>query len=60
MRRAAPSFSGNALTTEAYESALGHYCRDVLELGALTGALMDQASIKPNRSYNALYVYALP
>ena len=28
--------------------------------GALSGALMDQASIKPNRSYNALYVYALP
>lgn len=28
--------------------------------GALTGALMDQAGIKPNRGYNALYVYALP
>lgn len=28
--------------------------------GALTGALMDQASIKPNRGYNALYVFSLP
>ena len=28
--------------------------------GALSGGLMDQAGIKPNRSYNALYVYALP
>jgi hypothetical protein len=26
----------------------------------LSGGLMDQAGIKPNRSYNALYVYALP
>jgi alcohol dehydrogenase (cytochrome c) len=28
--------------------------------GALSGALMDQAGIKPNRAYNALYVFALP
>jgi len=28
--------------------------------GALSGALMDQAGIKPNRGYNALYVFALP
>jgi len=28
--------------------------------GALSGGLMDQAGITPNRSYNALYVYALP
>jgi len=28
--------------------------------GALSGGLMDQAGIKPNRAYNALYVYALP
>jgi glucose dehydrogenase len=28
--------------------------------GAITGPLMDQAGIKPNRTYNALYVYALP
>jgi alcohol dehydrogenase (cytochrome c) len=28
--------------------------------GALTGRLMDQAGIKPNRGYNALYVFALP
>jgi alcohol dehydrogenase (cytochrome c) len=28
--------------------------------GALSGGLMDQAGIKPNRTYNALYVYALP
>jgi glucose dehydrogenase len=28
--------------------------------GALSGGLMDQAGIKPNRNYNALHVYALP
>ena len=28
--------------------------------GALSGGLMDQAGIKPNRNYNALYVFALP
>jgi alcohol dehydrogenase (cytochrome c) len=28
--------------------------------GALSGGLMDQAGIKPNRAYNALYVFALP
>ena len=28
--------------------------------GALSGQLMEQAGIKPNRTYNALYVYALP
>jgi len=28
--------------------------------GAIAGPLMDQAGIKPNRNYNALYVYALP
>ena len=28
--------------------------------GLVTGGLMDQAGIKPNRGYNALYVYALP
>ena len=28
--------------------------------GLLSGGLMDQAGIKPNRGYNALYVYALP
>ncbi|MFF3396104.1 lycopene cyclase family protein [Streptomyces sp. NPDC002669] len=38
-------FSGNALTTEAYESALGHYCRDVLELGALTVERAEQGII---------------
>ncbi|TXS40029.1 lycopene cyclase family protein [Streptomyces sp. OR43] len=29
-------FSAGALTTEAYETALGHYCRDILGLGAFT------------------------
>ncbi|SFY44438.1 lycopene cyclase family protein [Streptomyces atratus] len=38
-------FSGNALTTEAYESALGHYCRDVLGLGALTVERAEQGVI---------------
>jgi alcohol dehydrogenase (cytochrome c) len=28
--------------------------------GALSGGLMDQAGIKPNRGFNALYVFALP
>jgi alcohol dehydrogenase (cytochrome c) len=28
--------------------------------GAVTGALMDQAGIKPNRGYNSLSVFALP
>ena len=28
--------------------------------GLVTGGLIDQAGIKPNRGYNALYVYALP
>jgi alcohol dehydrogenase (cytochrome c) len=28
--------------------------------GAIAGGVMDQAGIKPNRTYNALYVYALP
>src|SRR5688572_18172194 len=28
--------------------------------GLVTGGVMDQAGIKPNRGYNALYVYALP
>jgi alcohol dehydrogenase (cytochrome c) len=28
--------------------------------GSLSGGLMDQAGITPNRSYNALYVFALP
>jgi len=28
--------------------------------GSLSGGLMDQAAIKPNRNYNALYVFALP
>jgi alcohol dehydrogenase (cytochrome c) len=36
------------------------YVAVVTGSGALTGALMDQASIKPNRGYNAVYVFALP
>ena len=28
--------------------------------GALSGGLMDQAGIKPNRGYNSLVVFALP
>jgi glucose dehydrogenase len=28
--------------------------------GALSGGLMNQAGISPNRAYNALYVFALP
>ncbi|MEU5976520.1 lycopene cyclase family protein [Streptomyces sp. NPDC047315] len=38
-------FSGATLTTEAYESALGHYCRDVLGLGALTVERAEQGVI---------------
>ena len=29
-------------------------------IGGLTGGLLDQAKITPNRQYNALVVYALP
>jgi alcohol dehydrogenase (cytochrome c) len=29
-------------------------------IGRITGGLIDQAQIKPNRAYNALYVFALP
>jgi len=29
-------------------------------MGLMSGGLMDQAGIKPNRTYNALYVFALP
>jgi alcohol dehydrogenase (cytochrome c) len=29
-------------------------------IGRITGGLIDQAGIKPNRGYNALYVFALP
>ena len=28
--------------------------------GRVTGGLIDQAGIKPNRTYNSLYVFALP
>ncbi|MFB7087898.1 lycopene cyclase family protein [Streptomyces sp. NPDC056296] len=38
-------FSGSALTTEAYESALGDYCRDILGLGALTVERTEQGII---------------
>ncbi|NEC68659.1 lycopene cyclase family protein, partial [Streptomyces sp. SID9727] len=38
-------FSRRPLTTEAYESALGHYCRDVLRLGALTVERTEQGAI---------------
>ncbi|MFI8951894.1 lycopene cyclase family protein [Streptomyces sp. NPDC053750] len=38
-------FSGSALTTEAYESALGTYCRDILGLGALTVERTEQGAI---------------
>ena len=29
-------------------------------IGGITGGLIDQAQIKPNRAYNALYVFAVP
>lgn len=38
-------FSRDPLTTEAYESALGHYCRDILGLGALTVERTEQGVI---------------
>ncbi|WP_328898676.1 lycopene cyclase family protein [Streptomyces sp. NBC_00441] len=38
-------FSRRPLTTQAYESALGHYCRDVLRLGALTVERTEQGAI---------------
>ncbi|MFE6287757.1 lycopene cyclase family protein [Streptomyces sp. NPDC057877] len=38
-------FSGTPLTTEAYEAALRHYCRDTLALGALTVERTEQGAI---------------
>ncbi|MYW07888.1 NAD(P)-binding protein, partial [Streptomyces sp. SID2563] len=38
-------FSRRPLTTQAYESALGHYCRDVLRLGPLTVERTEQGAI---------------
>lgn len=38
-------FSRGTLTTEAYESALGHYCQEVLGLGALTVEHTEQGAI---------------
>lgn len=38
-------FSRNVLTTGAYESALGHYCRDILGLGELTVERTEQGVI---------------
>ncbi|MEW1891205.1 lycopene cyclase family protein [Streptomyces sp. NPDC085659] len=38
-------FSRRPLTTRAYESALGHYCRDVLRLGPLTVERTEQGAI---------------
>ncbi|MFC8537409.1 lycopene cyclase family protein [Streptomyces sp. NPDC057249] len=38
-------FSRRPLTTPAYESALGHYCRDVLRLGTLTVERTEQGAI---------------
>ncbi|TRV81043.1 lycopene cyclase [Streptomyces sp. 130] len=38
-------FSRRPLTTQAYESALGHYCRDVLGLGAFTVERTEQGVI---------------
>ncbi|MFD5449644.1 lycopene cyclase family protein [Streptomyces sp. NPDC003470] len=38
-------FSRTPLTTEAYEAALAHYCRDVLRLGAFTVESAEQGVI---------------
>lgn len=38
-------FSAGALTTDAYESALGHYCRDILRLGTLTVERTEQGAV---------------
>ena len=38
-------FSRKPLTVQAYETALGHYCRDVLRLGALTVERTEQGVI---------------
>ncbi|XKK60716.1 lycopene cyclase family protein [Streptomyces sp. ARC32] len=54
-------FSRSTLTTEAYESALGHYCRDILRLGALTVERTEQGAIPmtdahfPRRSGAAVF-----
>ncbi|WP_406099992.1 lycopene cyclase family protein [Streptomyces sp. NBC_01013] len=38
-------FSRNTLTTEAYEAALGHYCRDILGFGTFTVERAEQGII---------------
>ncbi|MFD8427986.1 lycopene cyclase family protein [Streptomyces coelicoflavus] len=54
-------FSRDALTTEAYESALGHYCREILGLGELTVERAEQGGIPmtdarfPRRSGAAVF-----
>ncbi len=54
-------FSRDVLTTEAYEAALGRYCRDVLGLGALTVERTEQGVIPmtdarfPRRAGHAVF-----
>jgi alcohol dehydrogenase (cytochrome c) len=47
-------------STITYAVGGKQYVAVLTGIGAVTGSLMDQAGIKPNRAYNALYVYALP
>ncbi|MFC8084072.1 lycopene cyclase family protein [Streptomyces sp. NPDC057340] len=54
-------FSREVLTTAAYESALGHYCRDILGLGRLTVERTEQGVIPmtdarfPRRAGHAVF-----
>ncbi|MCC8455163.1 lycopene cyclase family protein [Streptomyces rochei] len=54
-------FSAGRLTTEAYESALGRYCRDTLGLGAFTVERTEQGAIPmtdarfPRRAGSAVF-----
>lgn len=47
-------------STITYSVGGKQYVAVLTGIGGVTGSLMDQAGIKPNRAYNALYVYALP
>ncbi|MEU2596034.1 lycopene cyclase family protein [Streptomyces hirsutus] len=54
-------FSRTPLTTTAYEAALGHYCREILELGAFTVESAEQGVIPmtdarfPRRAGSAVF-----
>jgi alcohol dehydrogenase (cytochrome c) len=47
-------------STITYAVGGKQYVAVLTGVGGNTGGIIDQAGIKPNRAYNALYVFALP